>query len=401
MAAELGTITTHSARERRAAPGFAGVGAHALAVPLRIYLVSRALVLACALAAVEWLNHDPGRGPWPQLTGPHVAVVQALGRWDAAWYIDVARFGYRPIPRGASTHASRAFFPGYPVVVRLLTRSTGASALVAAVLLAFVFGAAAAVVLWRLVAEIAGVDAARRAVTLFCLSPGAFVLSMGYSEALYVLATGVALLMLVRREWWLAGAATAVAGFTRSNGLALIATCALVAACVYVRERDRRALAAPLVGSLGVLSFFGYLYLHSGDLLQWFHVERDGWGDRVAPLAALVYHARMLPMMSLRSGGLNDLVWFASGAIGVLGLVALVRWRPPLPVLAYGVLAALLALSSYQVGLRPRMLLTAFPILLAVGVVLRGRAFAVVTGVSVVLLIVLSVLSFGTLAVFP
>ena len=371
--------------------------------PLRVYAYSRLLVFACALFSSILLNRHPQRGPWQRYGGPHVPFVQALGRWDGAWYVNVARAGYQDVRWGDAPFASRAFFPGYPLLVRVFSTITQTSDLLAAVIVTTLLGAIAAVLAWRLVAEISGEAAARRAVTLLCFSPGAFALSMAYSEALFIVATLAALLFAVRRSWVAAGVCGAVAGFTRPNGLAVIAACAVVAAVAIARRRDWNALAAPALAAVGTTSYFVYLFGLTGDPTTWFRVERAGWGDRVAPIGALTHHVSSLFTngVSLRSGGLNDLVWVSFAAIGVWCMLELWRWQPPLPVLAYGLAAAGLALVSYQVGLRPRMLLVAFPVVLAVGVRKTGRSYRTVLSVSVVLLIAFSTLTFASLAATP
>jgi hypothetical protein len=368
---------------------------------VQIYLLSRVLVVVCAVVSVTLVDSVPARGPWPSVGGPRVAALQALGRWDGAWYLDIARHGYHPIRFGAAGHASEAFFPGFPLLVRGLTFVTGAPALTAGILANLVLGAVAAVLVWRLVSEVAGPDAARRSTTLLCFSPGAYVLTMTYSEALFLAATVAALLMLVRRQWWAAGAFTAVAGLTRSNGAALVAAGLVVAAVAIWRRRDWSALAAPLLGSTGTLAYFAYLYIHTGRAFEWFRVERLGWGDRLAPVSGFVHHLRLLHAPSLRPNGLVEPVWALFTAVAVVGVVLLVRWRPPLPVVAYGLVSTAFIAASYQVGLRPRMLLTAFPIVLAFGVQTEGRRYRAVLAACIIGLVVSSVLTFGTRATIP
>ncbi len=369
--------------------------------PVRAFVASRALVLGCVFASVIFVNSDPSAGPWPRLDGPRVAFLRALGRWDSAWYLDVSRRGYRGIRFGKATHASEAFFPGYPLIVRFTSTVMHTPRLLAALLVTSVFGVITVIVLWRLVSEYSGTAAARRAVTLFCFSPGSFVLSMGYSESLYVCMAALSLLMLTHRRWWAAGACAALAGFTRPNGIALVLTCVVVACVAVHRRRDWSAFIAPLLGSLGIMLYFSFLLARTGKLLTWFAVERQGWGDRVAPISGFVHHLAGLRHTSLHPTGMNDAVWIAFTLLGGIGLVLLARWRPPLPVALYGTATALLAASSYQVGLRPRMLLTAFPILLAAGACLRGYRYRLVLAASIVCLVVLSLLTFGTEAVFP
>jgi hypothetical protein len=226
-------------------------------------------------------------------------------------------------------------------------------------------------------------------------------MSMAYSEALFLLATVSAVLLLCRRRWWAAGLCTAVASITRANGVALIAACAVVAAVAIWKHRDFSALAAPAIGSLGVLAYFLYLLHHSGSPWAWFEAERRGWNDRWAPVSGVLHHLRSVHAPSLQTNGLNEPVWLVFTIIGVVGVALLLRWHPPLPIVAYGLLSTAFVAGSYQVGLRPRMLLTTFPLLLAFGVRTEGRRYGVLLAASVVGLVVSSILAFGTRAALP
>jgi hypothetical protein len=374
-----------------------------IAEPLKIYAASRLLVLAVAWVTVTFMNAHPSWGPWRGYGGPRIPLLQALGRWDGAWYVNVARHGYTHVRWGNAAYAPRAFFPGYPLLVRAVMTVTPFPALLAAVIVTTILGGLLVVLLWRLVAEISGAAAARRAVALFSFAPGAFVLSMAYSEALFLVATVGTIMMLIRRKWWIAGALGALASATRPNGIAVVFTCAVVAGVAIYNEREWKPIAAPIVASLGTLGYFGYLTVVTGHPFEWFQVERAGWGDRIAPTEGVWAHLNGLVShgLSLDSGGLNDIVWLGFLGIGILCVLALWQWRPPLPVLTYGLAAAAMAGASFQVGLRPRMLLVAFPLVLAVAVRLRGTAYRVVFAASFVLLIVFSILTFTSLAVFP
>ena len=69
------------------------------------------------------------------------------------------------------------------------------------VLVSTVLGGLAVGLVWLLVREVEDEAAATRAAVAFSFFPGAFVLSMAYSEALLVAAAGACLLFLVRRQW--------------------------------------------------------------------------------------------------------------------------------------------------------------------------------------------------------
>ncbi len=73
-------------------------------------------------------------------------------------------------------------------------------------------------------------------------------------------------------------------------------------------------------------------------------------------------------------------------AVLVGGIVLLVRWRPPAPILAYAAVIAILTLGASEFVSTFRMILVAVPVTIAYARVLkRSDVFAVVIAVSAVL----------------
>jgi hypothetical protein len=91
----------------------------------------------------------------------------------------------------------------------------------------------------------------------------------------------------------------------------------------------------------------------------------------------------------------------AGTAVAVVGAVLAIREPQPAPVLIYGLAAGLLAAVSSPVGLRPRFIMLAFPLVLAYGIRLRGRLYTAAVVISVLLLAAMTVLELGSTAVFP
>ncbi len=202
---------------------------------------------------------------------------------------------------------------------------TGLSTLHAAILVSFVLGAAATVLVWQLAARLVGRDKANRATALFVFFPGAFVLSMAYAETLMIVAAAACLLFLLDRRWTLAGLAGAVATATRPNGIAVLIACAVVAAVAMLRRREWAALRAPLLAACGVGSFFTYLWIRTGHLNAWFESERVMWHDhfsvgRVDPAPPRRRHHDARRRRS-HPGRLNDLI----ADIGIVLVIARAR----------------------------------------------------------------------------
>src|SRR5438067_2107572 len=73
------------------------------------FLVSRALLLGCALGALNQFPLHAGDGVWTdEAVAPWIA---AFSRWDGRWYLSVAQHGYSYQPGQA---ANVAFSPLYP-----------------------------------------------------------------------------------------------------------------------------------------------------------------------------------------------------------------------------------------------------------------------------------------------
>jgi hypothetical protein len=183
---------------------------------------SRLLVLCAGVVAVlvfglsgRDADFDPAG-----VTAPFGAtgdvLVGPFARWDSVWYLAIAGEGY-----GGGGGAREAFFPLYPLVVRLAGLPFG-SRLIGGILASTALLAVALVLLHRLVALDYGRAVARNAVLVTALFPMAFFFSALYSESLF-LALSVGAFYAARRERWAwAGVLGALAAATRSAGLLLL-----------------------------------------------------------------------------------------------------------------------------------------------------------------------------------
>ena len=370
--------------------------------PLGLFTVSRIAVALVVLAVVRLdvgMSTSRFAGPWPN--PPNAPrFFQALSSWDASWYLLIAQHGYffsatKP-PIAPQTQI--AFFPLWPYTIRWVSAATGLSLAGTGVALAFIFGALASVGLWYLVKELCDDPTAYRSVALWVFLPGSLVLSMAYSEGLLVLCSSVCLLALLREKWAVAGLAAALATGTHPEGLALIACCAWSSLQAVGRHRQWRSLVAPLFSTLGVLAFFSYLDVRTGDFLRWFHVERRIWQsgnglfhDTVYTMGRAITHPSDLQVLIPGLGILFT----------ILGFVLMVRWRPPVIIWLYTVAIVVFSLGSDQVGIRPRVLLVAFPLTVAIARVLKQDLLAPLVGLFGAILATLTFLVLTLVVVSP
>jgi hypothetical protein len=214
---------------------------------------SRLLVWIGGVGAVATLGFGPARHAFnpPGITRGFGALGDLLAapaaRWDAAWYLVIAHYGYRP-ELGAMTASRTAFFPLYPLGVRQLT-SLALAPVIAGVLLSVAALAVGLYGLHRLSTlevtrlrlggstEGGSTKVAGLIVLLTGFAPMAFYFSAVYSEALYF-ALSVGVFLCARRGRWAGAAALgALASATRSTGVVLLVPMALI--YLYGPREDR------------------------------------------------------------------------------------------------------------------------------------------------------------------
>ncbi len=350
-----------------------------------VYLATRLALLALALVE-HAIRHQP--------------LLYELANWDGRWFRALALSGYPAHVAHAQT--TLGFFPLYPAAMWLLAHAFGSGSATALTVSGLVVSAIGGLVATLLVQELAsgwwGEATGRRAALLFCLFPGSVVFSMLYAEALLLPLVAGCILALERRRWILAGVLAGLATAVEPDALALVPVCAVTAVLELRRTGRLRALAAPALSLTGIGGFAAFLWAWTGTPLANYYAQRYGWGERTDPFA-LVHQASTLageisfshfnhPTINL------NLVAGLAGAVFLLaGAVLLVRARRTVSVAALVWTAAigLLTLTSEFVPPNPRLLITAFPVVLVFARAVRGRWLLPTSGI---LLIVMSYLTY-------
>ncbi|MEJ6550632.1 MULTISPECIES: hypothetical protein [unclassified Corynebacterium] len=322
---------------------------------------------------------------------------ETLMQWDAYWMTMISEHGYTgfvmsPDNADPVEWESVAFFPGYPVLVRIVAAPMAvldvadatylAALLVSAVctvVLAWGVSMLAVLVWHRCPPRRAGGDVDRR--TVVVLSAAATVLAVGapmgivywmpYSESLFTALTVWALYFLLRRRYVLAGVLTMLAGATRLTAAALILTLCVTAAVElwrWWRHRESAvfpaaACVAPVVGSLGIATYLAWADGKVAEIGGYFSAQERGWHSGVdMGAASLRWVAGNLP---------GDLTGYtvSSWSIILVSLLCVVSlwmvctgripWQVWLPAV---VLAGIVLGSDGIMHSRPRLLLV--PVLL-------------------------------------
>ncbi len=346
--------------------------------PLAMLAASR-LVLLAVLWASKYVS-GPAIGG---ISGGH--HFDRLAAWDGGWYVRAAQQGWPhavPTSHGVPVFSTLAFFPAFPLAIRAVA-SLGVTWLFSGVLVALFFQIVMVILIWQLVKEIWSEAVADRGLLLFLFGPGAVAFGLIYSESMLFAAAAACLLALRRRWWVVAGLSAAVGTAVRPVGIALVACCAWEAISVVRSERQWRPLLAPLLAPLGVLSWTAYLWAYTGNPFIWSKAEK-AWNDSFDPfnlIKRLFFHE--LPQQGLLLGRVLPL---AGALFALLAIVLLVRARAPAALVVYSVVVVAIAVSSRIVGLRPRLIETAFPLVLILGYWLKDNVYSVVLAFAAVTL---------------
>jgi hypothetical protein len=348
-----------------------------------IYLLSR-IALFVTLATV---------GAFVTEAGGDGGIRTLLTAWDGDYYLRIADSGYPDhIPQGPDGQAIQselAFFWGIPACIRVVDALTPLDLRAAAVLTMLLVGAVATVAVWSLARLHLDGPTARRAAALFAFAPGAFILSFVYTEGLMIAGAAGAMALARRERWIAAGCAGAVATASRPTGIVVVVI--LVVLAVAGRGSTWRRCAAPVIACAGALTFFVVVGLHVGDLGFWFRVEREAWGESFD--FGLHSARQILGLDPADRGGIALLLLLATVVLAIGLLLLATRESLAKPELLYSVLVIASSFGSAAVGLRPRLLLLAFPLLYPLARWVRPAAFPYVLVASSTAMVLTGALS--------
>jgi hypothetical protein len=344
-----------------------------------VFLAARiglSLLSVVAVGLVEPLDpvDVPGRTAPPATTGWHNAI-DGTERQDAVWYLRLADRGW------SDDDPSAAFFPLYPLTVRIVSWVLPGDDLFAAILVSNAAFLGALLALFALTAEAFGTRIARRTIVVTAIFPTAFFFLAPYTESLFLFLTVLAFREARHDRWSGVAVVGALAALTRSAGILLVPALAFDA----LRGAGGRALVARLTGvaaiAIAPLAWFAWWGVAHGNWLAPLDAQRL-WQRELHPPWATLAHALGLAV-EFRSYWLLDVV-IVSLAIGGLALAV-----PALRAseIAYGGLSLLLPLLDpfwdRPLLSAPRFVVVVFPALWGLAGVGLGRKLpaALVTAV--------------------
>lgn len=349
------------------------------------------LAVFASIGVLVWIaiwfgnNHLAHDSFFPVREGIGDVWFGGFARWDAEWYRTIAREGYVYFP---GVQSSVAFWPTYPIVIRLLSWAFP-TIYITGTVITVVSGAVVIVVLRKWAKLFVSPAAAFTAVMLLCVFPYSWYLyGVVYSDALFV-ATAIGAFYLVERDrYFWAGLVGILATAGRPAGL-------VVAVALVLRVIERRNLAGGAVGFrqlfnlrsltrsdapiflswLGVGGWSAFLWVKFGDPLLFVAIEASkGWDQGAGP--ATWFKFRLIEELQHRPFAWSTIGHVAHGIVvlGALFLIPRVKRRFGWAYAAYSLgLIALPLLGTKDFFGGGRYLLGAFPCIVVAAELLVAR----------------------------
>jgi len=330
-------------------------------------VLSRVIILIIFLG-IGWMKTAPDF--FPGHIDAQISARRAVARVvrqevltaDVNWSIGIAEQGYQQGPFNADVAHNWAFFPLFPMILRLASYVTGEFVLTG-MALSHLFFLLALYLLHRLCLRLGlTADDADRCLSYLAFFPTSYFLSLPLPEALFLMLTVGSFYLAKRERWWLAGLCGAFASATRTTGVLLLPALAVLYWQTYRPLRPwRKDILALLLIPGGLVCFMIYLKVITGNPLA-FAGAMAAWGREAGFFLWPLYDYLRHPAEIAAHWDFRLLNFLAAILALAAGGVLLKRRQFALG--AYTLLTALVALSSTMLQSQARYMMVVFPIYL-------------------------------------
>jgi Gpi18-like mannosyltransferase len=353
-------------------------------VPLAVSRVALTLMawlcfylLQFPLKSSKWQVGDNGMA---QSVAGHLSpnahpFVNMWARWDAGWYFDIAKNGYRFLP---GEQSNVAFFPLYPYVVRavhsVIRLPSDAGWLLLGIIVSNTALFVALIYLYRLILLDYDRGTAARAVLYLCVFPTTVFLSAFYSESLFLALVVSAFYHARAARWITTGLLAAAATLCRPAGLLLVAPLGFE----YLSQKGfrwRRIRADCLALILPPLALVGHLAVLRWRFGSWNVISKaeaiEGWNRSLNPPWNTLLYSLQHIGASVGYHGAFEFIFTA--LLIALAIFACFRLRPSYAI--YSIVSVLFVTSWGDLKSAPRFGLVIFPIMILLALLGQNKVF--------------------------
>jgi Gpi18-like mannosyltransferase len=304
-----------------------------------------------------------------------------FGNFDGVHYVGIAADGY-------ARQFTQAFFPLYPMLIKILAPIFLGNFVLAGIAVSSVFTFLACVVLVKLLEKDATRGQTQRSVPtknnnfqneniswvilFFLFFPMAFFLGAIYNEALFLFLVFSCFYFARQKKWWLVGILGAFASATRLVGIFLLLAMLWE---TWVGDRNRilslqqkiKNILPLLLIPFGLLAYMVYLQFNFHDGFYFLHVQGAFGASRsegiVFPLVTIWRYVKILATVPLTQYNFWVAAWeagFFLGGLALLGIATQQKYK--ISSLIFSWSAFLLPVFTGTLSSFPRYLMVCFPI---------------------------------------
>ncbi|MGD0750967.1 MAG: glycosyltransferase family 39 protein [Anaerolineales bacterium] len=257
------------------------------------FIITRLMVVVVTYFSMILIPILPGADHWRY--NPRNVIPDGLIRWDSWGYISIVKNGYSLI--------TTAFFPLYPLLIRLFSSLKG-NIWTSGLWISNLSFLIALFYIYAIAKQEFDDDTASRTVFYIASAPAAFFFSTVYTESVFLLCLAACFYYSRNRKWLLAAIAGALASATRLTGV-LAASFILFEALwqqgvrfipkpwsiqaqinilkdgIQTLPKAWKGILAALFSTSGLIAYMFYLYQKFGDPLAFLRAEKS-WSKTIS-----------------------------------------------------------------------------------------------------------------------
>ncbi len=293
------------------------------------------------------------------LTLPHSGkfngdFLKSLANWDGGHYLGIAQFG-------VSEKFQYAFFPFYPLIIRILNQviqNYQMSAILISGLSAFL----GIHLLYKLISKDFDKRIAEKVILTLLFFPTSFYFLTAYSEGLFFFLVVACFYFLRSHKLFWATIFASLASATRLVGLALVL--GLLIEIITTSGINRKNWFV-LLSPVGFLIYCGYLYNHTGDPFYFISAENHWQRYITAPVISFWETIKSLSQNGFIEKNFTALLDLIFAIFGVGFAIRTFRFLPPAYSI-YSLASVIIPLFTPTLASMPRFLLPVFPLFILV-----------------------------------
>jgi hypothetical protein len=301
----------------------------------------------------------------PQFFKSTSSFERRFNHWDSEHYLNLARDGYT-----AGTGLC-AFYPLWPICIRIGTFLTGGDYILSGYLLGNTFSLVGFLLFFRLVWERHGLEVANRATVIFLLFPGSIFFFFPYTESLFLLVLMILLVCLSHAHHKGAAFAAFLLPMARAIGIFILP---FIMWELWRKKAPFRNYWICVMPLLGYALYFAIMHFQTGNALEGFQAQKQFPAQpSIARIADPMGFLERFAEVSWEHNSLRSWVDRLFFLIFIYSLYAIFRMDSGYGI--YAICSGLIPALSNILMSYSRFVCLVFPLFIVFGMFMRRRLF--------------------------